>query len=65
MQCKLAHYKLTAQANVVKDSYFQFTDSIKEMERYKELIVTQLKDITAKKPKIFVELVLLVNKIIK
>ena len=65
MQCKLAHYKLTAQANVVKDSYFQFTDSVKEMERYKELIVTQLKDITAKKPKIFVELVLLVNKIIK
>ena len=61
----MAHYKLTAQANVVKDSYFQFTDSIKEMERYKELIVTQLKDITAKKPKIFIELVLLVNKIIK
>ena len=63
MQCKLAHYKLTAQANVVKDTYFQFVDSIKEMERYKDLIVTQLKQITAKKPRIFVELVLLVNQI--
>ena len=42
---------------MVKDTYFQFVDSIKEMERYKDLIVTQLKQITAKKPRIFVELV--------
>lgn len=48
---------------MVKDTYFQFVDSIKEMERYKDLIVTQLKQITAKKPRIFVELVLFVNQV--
>ena len=47
-RCKLEQYKLNNQANVVKDAYYQFTESIKELERYKELVITQLKEIVAR-----------------
>ena len=53
-RCKLAQYKLNNQSNVVKDAFLQFTESIKEMERYKHVVITQLKDIVVKKAPIFV-----------
>ena len=53
-RCTLAQYKLDNQSNVVKDAFLQFTESIKEMERYKHVVITQLKDIVVKKAPIFV-----------
>ena len=47
-QCKITHYELNNLSLELKDSYYQMTEAIEELERYKSDIVEQLGSLIVK-----------------